>query len=704
MSVPDSILTQLMQEASLLTNTLVQNGQDLERALNTLAQKQAQAQQNFQTDPMWKAMHDTLRQLLNLSQGKGAGTALNRQDLAMINNVFSGKTQDLSNYLKMITQHSVAMSTNANSLKYATQMAKALGVSVGVVNKAILDSKVIQKREQSYKDAVNADNQARSQLGILGQIKWRLDQANLSGRKAQFQQIIQELKKQDPTKYQGKYGQVLAEEEAANRMRANNSGPTADLLSGAPNQPGGSAAQATMMGKFAKMIGTAISNSSVGQRLQNMASEGATLGALAIANKFPMLQSVMMGAIALGIPQAVGPLLGALPNIFFQLLSTKFGQGLLSRGLQGASGLGGKIVGSGFVQTIGIPALAGLVGLVGGKLLLNFFSGFADKFSANKRNAEGNKALIGGIGAVLGGALVAALVIAGAPVWAVVGAIGLTIAGIWHLIQHWMKFSKEEKDHPSWWDSFKAWFSTSKLGQFLGLGPKDANGDPVSSDEVVPSVIKSNVWGGLKTLYGEDLIDTHQYTKEQLNAMLPKSKAYESIANGGKGWSTNAASFQNDVMFAARGTGQILDSVIAKNPDLFGKLIVTSAYGSKSSPHSIGNKSHYVGGGKLDFSLAGMNDAERKAFQKKLLSTGYFEFANIEKQSDGGYHIDAKIKENQLKKMSDDAMKADKKKKEQENQYASPIPSNYYSDKTGTQSALNYNLAVGGGPAQCPLQ
>jgi len=129
----------------------------------------------------------------------------------------------------------------------------------------------------------------------------------------------------------------------------------------------------------------------------------------------------------------------------------------------------------------------------------------------------------------------------------------------------------------------------------------------------------------------------------------------EYIGNGGTGWSCSSATFANDITYATKGTSALLDAVIAKirqtDPDF--TLLITSALGTATSPHKKNiTSSHYNPDNvKLDFGGA-LNETQANSIAKKLMATGYFEFAHVEYNggSSGTYHIDAMFKPEMLEK------------------------------------------------------
>ena len=127
----------------------------------------------------------------------------------------------------------------------------------------------------------------------------------------------------------------------------------------------------------------------------------------------------------------------------------------------------------------------------------------------------------------------------------------------------------------------------------------------------------------------------------------------ESIAGGGTGWSC-AATFENDITYATEGTSALLDAVVAKiretKPGF--ELLVTSALGTASSPHSkrIRNSHYNPDNVKLDFDKSTWN-GKPEDFAKALMNTGYFQFAVVEWHKNGkGWHIDAMFKPEALAK------------------------------------------------------
>ncbi len=119
--------------------------------------------------------------------------------------------------------------------------------------------------------------------------------------------------------------------------------------------------------------------------------------------------------------------------------------------------------------------------------------------------------------------------------------------------------------------------------------------------------------------------------------------------SGGKGWSISDASFINDIPYARKGTGAILEKV----SDMIGEdIVVTSALGTKTSPHvkSESSASHYNRENpKLDLG-GGLTLAQAQELKTKLDKTGMF--ALVEVESDGSTaHLDVQIAESAFKSL-----------------------------------------------------
>ena len=80
-------------------------------------------------------------------------------------------------------------------------------------------------------------------------------------------------------------------------------------------------------------------------------------------------------------------------------------------------------------------------------------------------------------------------------------------------------------------------------------------------------------------------------------------------------------------------------------------LVVTSALGTKTSPHAKGSSScsHYnENNPKLDFG-GGLNQSEANRLANKLRGTNYFSRVAVEANGDGNYHLDVQIKDSAYK-------------------------------------------------------
>ncbi len=138
-----------------------------------------------------------------------------------------------------------------------------------------------------------------------------------------------------------------------------------------------------------------------------------------------------------------------------------------------------------------------------------------------------------------------------------------------------------------------------------------------------------------------------EYGNLGMNAALQKARSdsrLEFIGNGGNVWSISSGSFINDIKYATRGTSQVLDDVVSevRKSDPNFSLLVTSALGTASSPHSKRAGHYDVNSVKLDFG-GGMSKSQATKVASQLRATGKFDFANLE--CDGStWHIDAQIK------------------------------------------------------------
>ena len=115
--------------------------------------------------------------------------------------------------------------------------------------------------------------------------------------------------------------------------------------------------------------------------------------------------------------------------------------------------------------------------------------------------------------------------------------------------------------------------------------------------------------------------------------------------SGGNGWRISSNSFVNDIPYARKGMNAFLTKLSSQIGE---NLVVTSALGTATSPHSK-NGGHYdETNPKLDFG-GGMSESEAYLLKAKLDGTGYF--SRVEVEVDGTTaHLDVKVKENELAK------------------------------------------------------
>ena len=113
---------------------------------------------------------------------------------------------------------------------------------------------------------------------------------------------------------------------------------------------------------------------------------------------------------------------------------------------------------------------------------------------------------------------------------------------------------------------------------------------------------------------------------------------------GGARWTISNASFKNDIPFAMKGVNNFLDRLTSEIGE---NLTVTSALGTKNSPHAR-NAGHYDPiNPKLDFG-GGLSYSEANRIASKLRNTGYF--SNVLVKTHGNTaHIDVKIKESAIR-------------------------------------------------------
>ena len=152
---------------------------------------------------------------------------------------------------------------------------------------------------------------------------------------------------------------------------------------------------------------------------------------------------------------------------------------------------------------------------------------------------------------------------------------------------------------------------------------------------------------------GNSRYEYGNYPKMEALGRAAADTRLEAIGGGGTGWSCSSASFANDITYATKGTSRLLDATVAKirKTDPNFTLLITSALGTATSPHKKNiTCSHYNPNNvKLDFGGA-LNKTQADAVAAKLMSTGYYQFANVEYNggSSGTYHIDAMFKPDAL--------------------------------------------------------
>lgn len=135
-------------------------------------------------------------------------------------------------------------------------------------------------------------------------------------------------------------------------------------------------------------------------------------------------------------------------------------------------------------------------------------------------------------------------------------------------------------------------------------------------------------------------------TKQEAEKKAREDKNLEKL-RGGKNWSVSSGSFINDIPYAARGINQFLNKL---TEELNIDLTVTSALGTKTSPH-VKNGGHYDPyNPKLDFGNLSCNEAEK--LKTKLQKTGYFSRVAVEKHANNTAHLDVKIKDDVLAKFA----------------------------------------------------
>lgn len=224
----------------------------------------------------------------------------------------------------------------------------------------------------------------------------------------------------------------------------------------------------------------------------------------------------------------------------------------------------------------------------------------------------------------------------------------------------WFKKKNGDKDSNVVINKGKITAPTSNLG--IKGGAVDPN-KPTSVWKDPQSGAIGYVYGSSKgqgsklaTVYGRN------YTKPQLERMAANGLGGLEVLRGSEFSNISYGDFQNDALAARQGTSQILGIIGRKMfQQGFGKLRVTSAMGSATSPHSMSqgpNKVDHYAGQKVDLALSQyyQNEKRAKEYAARLKATGYLSEATAEKRG-GVWHIDARI--------SDEAYEALRKKEVQ---------------------------------------
>lgn len=143
----------------------------------------------------------------------------------------------------------------------------------------------------------------------------------------------------------------------------------------------------------------------------------------------------------------------------------------------------------------------------------------------------------------------------------------------------------------------------------------------------------------------------HAYANLTRSEALNKAQNDSNLEKltGGNGWSVSSSSFSNDIPYARKGTGTILSKV----SNMIGEnLTITSALGTKNSPHAKGNgyASHYNSSNpKLDIG-GGLSPSKAYSLKTKLLNTGYFSRVEVETHGNTA-HLDVQIKDSAFQKL-----------------------------------------------------
>ena len=150
--------------------------------------------------------------------------------------------------------------------------------------------------------------------------------------------------------------------------------------------------------------------------------------------------------------------------------------------------------------------------------------------------------------------------------------------------------------------------------------------------------------------YGES-IDYANLSREDAEEEAEKSDFLEKLENGSD-FSISDGSFVNDIKYAAKGMNKFLSKLAKKiRRKTTTKLVVTSALGTKNSPHSKGSAavSHYnPTNPKIDFG-GQLSHEKGRELLACLRETGYFSRCEIEYHGNT-CHIDVQVKQSELDK------------------------------------------------------
>lgn len=470
----------------VLSETLATNAEFIQR----LRELQESGDQRLDT---------VLRYVENASRGQTSGTALPQNVLSQLSNL---TTQSAENIIREMNLRGASNIANTLESGDATKIAR-LEDSLGLYGTKLVDAtgtwldqiEQMNNAIDRYNQAVQEEADHFANLGTAGKMIWAMN----SWRTAQ-EQYRRDFW-QDVRNYQ--QANLVGEDVAIGAIRQqymDRGIATASFLD-PTGQPGGSAAVATDRQRFIKQLVSAIAQSEFGKRLSNIVSEGATMLSLAIAsNAPPWLQKTILGAIALGIPQSLGPLLVNLPLTIMNLMSTRFGRLMLGRGVQALGNLAGSSAVAGGASLLG--------GLLGGKLLLNGLGWATDKLSGGRQaGADMVKALTGALVAGLSVALISFGTVTG--VVPVCLAIGAGVAGLWHLFQHLGKWWKEKDDNPGWFARFTNWLQEHMhLPKLFGGGNGDSTSSTVSLGDRLTKSAKDQEG---KDLFGHRITSGYGY-------------------------------------------------------------------------------------------------------------------------------------------------------------------------------------------------